>query len=86
MPVNQNISSFLVSVLFKTKTIEIQRWFTPKLMNGRNCNAQYGGIVPPSKRKSQISHRNLNRPANAHALCKHVMYELPAGIANMAAE
>ncbi len=31
------------------KTIEIQRWFTHILLNGRNCNAQYGGIVPPSK-------------------------------------
>ncbi len=27
----------------------IQRRFTPILINGRNCNAQYGGIVPPSK-------------------------------------
>ncbi len=37
----------------KSKTIEIQRRFTPILMNGRKSNAQYGGIVPPSKRKSQ---------------------------------
>ncbi len=35
------------------KTIEIQRQFTPILMNGRKCNAQYGRIVPPSKWKSQ---------------------------------
>ncbi len=57
MQVN-NISSFLVSVLFKTKSIEIQRRFTPIFMNGINCNTQYGGIVPPSKWKRQISHRN----------------------------
>ncbi len=49
MVCRSNISSFLVSVLFKTKTIEIQRRFTPILKNGRNCNAQYGGIIPPSK-------------------------------------
>ncbi len=61
-------SSFLVSVLFQTKTIEIQIRFTPILMNGKNWIVQYGGIVPPSKRKSQISHRNLTRPADAHAL------------------
>ncbi len=36
-----------------SKTIEIQRQFTPIFMNGRNCNAQYGRIVPPSKWKSQ---------------------------------
>ncbi len=33
--------------------IEIQIEFTPILMNGRRCNVQYGGIVPPSKWKSQ---------------------------------
>ncbi len=37
----------------EAKTIEIQRRFTPILMNERICNVQYGGIVPPSKRKSQ---------------------------------
>ncbi len=47
MLVNTNISSFFLSVLYKIKTIEIQRGVT--LMNGRNCNTQYGGIVPPSK-------------------------------------
>ncbi len=40
---------FLVSVLFKTKTIEIQRRITSIFMNGKNFNAQYGGIDPPSK-------------------------------------
>ncbi len=35
------------------KTIERKRWFTPILMNGRHCNAQYAGIVPPPKWKSQ---------------------------------
>ncbi len=39
---------FYFNCYFKTKTIEIQRRFTPILMNGRNCNGQYGGIVPPS--------------------------------------
>ncbi len=68
MRLNKNISSFLVSVLFKTKTIEIQRRFTPIFMNGRNSNAHYGGIVPHFKWKSHISHRNMTRPADAHAL------------------
>ncbi len=36
-----------------SKTIKIQRQFTPILMNGSKCNKQYGGIVPPSKWKSQ---------------------------------
>ncbi len=35
MQVNINSSSFLC-VLFKTKTIKMQRQFTPILMNGRN--------------------------------------------------
>ncbi len=30
-----------------------KRRFTPILMNRRNCNAQYGGMVPLSKWKSQ---------------------------------
>ncbi len=37
------------SVRARAKTIEIQRQFTTILMN-----AQYGGIVPPSKWKSQL--------------------------------
>ncbi len=59
---------------FFPKTIEIQRWFTPILMNGRKCNAQYGGIVPPSKWKSQSLIGKLelrmrigwSRPKNKH--------------------
>jgi len=49
MQVNTNIESFLVRVVFKTMIIEIQRQFTPILMNESNCSARYGGTVPPSK-------------------------------------
>ncbi len=44
---------YLIFHWFSPKTIEIQRRFTSMFMNGRNCNAQYGRIVPPSKWKSQ---------------------------------
>ncbi len=34
--------------IIKPKTLGIQRLFNP-IINGRNCNAQYGGINVPSK-------------------------------------
>ncbi len=43
---------FYYNCYFKTKTIEIKRRFST-YVNGRNCNTQYGGIVPSSKWKSQ---------------------------------
>ncbi len=68
-----------------------QRRFTSMFMNGRNCNAHYGRIVPPSKRKSQsliakviasqkrpIEAPVPTEPVNRLSLKKHIVCTLSA--------